>query len=150
MFIYNKYKSFLNTFKYGTQLVSAFGLQPIRHEYAIFSFEFVKVCLHRLRHDLSTHVESARHRNMKSRLAIKLPTPYEWWSNALPPGREKVSNPRGMLGGDVEVSIWLVHNWWDPHVRSKPWCCLNQAEQRHRHHAKQSTDLRPNSYIELI
>ena len=34
-------------------------------------------------------------RNMKSRLAIKFPTPYEWRSNALPPGQEKVSNARG-------------------------------------------------------
>ena len=35
----------------------------------------------------------------------------------------------------------------DPHGGSKPWSCLNQAEQWHIHHAKQSTDLRVNSYI---
>ena len=68
--MYYKYKSFLYTFKYGTQLVQAFGFQPIRHKYAIFSFEFIKVWrLHRLRHDLS--------RNMTPRLAIKFLTPYE-------------------------------------------------------------------------
>ena len=44
-------KSVLNTFKYRTKLVQAFGFQPIRHENAIFSFEFIKV-LRRLRHDL--------------------------------------------------------------------------------------------------
>ena len=38
---------------------------------------------------------------MKSRLAIKFLTPYEWWSNALHPGQE---------GGYVQASIWLVHN----------------------------------------
>ena len=48
--------------------------------------------------------------NITSRLAIKIPTPYEWWSNALPPGQEKTSNARGMPGGDVEASIWLLHN----------------------------------------
>ena len=52
--------------------------------------------------------------NMKSRLAIKFPTPYEWWSVALPPRWEKASNGRDMLrgggGGDVEASIWLIHN----------------------------------------
>ena len=61
---------------------------------------------------LSTHVESAT-RNMTSRLAIKFPTPYEWWSNALPPRQEKAWNARGMPRGggeDVEASIWLVHN----------------------------------------
>ena len=53
---------------------------------------------------------------MKSRLALKfptprgpLPTPYEWWSNSLPPGQEKASNAQGMPGGDAEASIWLVH-----------------------------------------
>ena len=54
--------------------------------------EFIKVCLRRLREISAT-------RNMKSRLAIKFPTPYEWWSNALPPGQEKASNARGMHGG---------------------------------------------------
>ena len=60
-------------------------------------------------------------RNMKSRLVIKLPTPYEWWSNALPlgglissnslpPAKEKASNAQGMpgAGGNVEALIWLV------------------------------------------
>ena len=37
-----------------------YSYKPIRHEYAILSFEFIKVCLRRLRHDLSTCVESAR------------------------------------------------------------------------------------------
>ena len=70
----------------------------------MFSFEFIKVCLRRLREFSTT-------RNIKSRLAIKFPVSYEWWSNALPPGQEKASNagvcPWG--GGDVEASIWLVH-----------------------------------------
>ena len=26
-----------------------------------------------------------------------------------PPGQEKTSNDRGMPGGDVEASIWLIH-----------------------------------------
>ena len=82
--------------------MKAFGFQQIRHKYAISSFEFIKVWrLRRLRHDLS--------RNMTSRLAIKFLTPYEWWSNSLPPGQDKTSNARGMPGGDVEVSIWLVY-----------------------------------------
>ena len=38
-------------------------------------------------------------------------------------------------------------NWWDQHGGSKPWSCLNQAQQWHIHHAKQATDLRANSYI---
>ena len=62
-----------------------------------------------LRHDLSTHVEISATCNMKLRLAIKFPTPYEWWSNALPPAQEKASNARGMEG-DVEASIWL--DWY--------------------------------------
>ena len=36
----------------------AFGFQPIRLKYAIFSFESNKVCLRRLRHDLSTQMPS--------------------------------------------------------------------------------------------
>ena len=60
IFIYCKDKSFSITFKYGTQLVWAFGFQPVHHMYAIFSFEFIKICLRSLCHDLSAHVESAR------------------------------------------------------------------------------------------
>ena len=45
---------------------------------------------------------------MTTRLAIKPPTPYEWWSNSLPPGQGKASNARGMPGRNVEASIWLV------------------------------------------
>ena len=90
-----KYKSSLNTF--------TFGFQTLRHEYAIFAFEFIEVCLRSLREISAT-------RNIKSRLPIKFLTPYEWLSNALPPGQEKTSNSRGMPEGDVEASIWLVHN----------------------------------------
>ena len=79
-----KYKSSLNTF--------TFGFQTLRHEYAIFAFEFIEVCLRRL-------WEISATRNIKSRLPIKFPTPYEWWSNALPPRQEKVSNARGIPGG---------------------------------------------------
>ena len=53
--------------------MQAFAFQPVRYESGIFRFECTKACL---RHDLSRHVESAR-RNMKSKLAIKFPTPYE-------------------------------------------------------------------------
>ena len=70
-----KYKLSLNTFKYGTKLVQAFGFQPLRHEHAIFSFEFIKVCLRR-----ADQISSL-------------------------PGRKKVSNARGMPGGDFEASI---------------------------------------------
>ena len=38
-----------------------------------------------------------------------------------PPGLEKTSNARGMPGGDVEASIWLIHN---VPVKSK----LNRAQ----------------------
>ena len=105
-----KYKSSLDTFKYGTKLVYAFGFQPLRHEYAIFSFEFIKDCLCRLRENSAT-------RNIKSRLAIKLSTPYECWSNALPPGQEKASNARGIPGGmlklqfDWYIILWLVNTF---------------------------------------
>ena len=61
-----------------------------------------------LHHDLSTKRISAT-RNLKSRLAIKFPTPCEKCSNALPPGVEKASNARG----DVESSIWLVRKGWE-------------------------------------
>ena len=52
--------------------MQAFAFQSVRHESGIFRFECIKASL---RHDLSRHVESAR-RNMKSKLAIKFPTPY--------------------------------------------------------------------------
>ena len=51
----------------------AFGFQPICHESVIFSFEFIKVCLRRprrLRHDLSTPVESNNQRDLKSRVYV--------------------------------------------------------------------------------
>ena len=50
-------------------------------------------------------------RNMSSRLAIKFPTPYEWWSNSLPPGQEKASNARGMPGGGGEM-LKLRFDWY--------------------------------------
>ena len=53
--------------------MQAFAFQPVRHELGIFRFECIKACI---RHDLSRHMESAR-RNMKSKLVIKFPTPYE-------------------------------------------------------------------------
>ena len=58
---------------------------------AIFSFELIKVCLRHLQEISAT-------RNIKLRLAIKFPIPYEWWSNALPPGQEKASNTQDMPG----------------------------------------------------
>ena len=74
-----------NIFIYKTKLVYAFGF----HESAIFFLEYIKVCL--------------------CQLEFKFPILYEWWSNSLPPGQEKASNARGMLGGDIEALIWLVH-----------------------------------------
>ena len=44
----------------------------MRFEYAVSSFEYIKVCL---RHDLSTHEEISATCNMKLRLVIKFPTP---------------------------------------------------------------------------
>ena len=58
--------------------------------------------------------------NMKSRLAIKFPTPYEWWSNALPPRQEKTPNARGMppggcwsfdLTGTLQVEHFEINNF---------------------------------------
>ena len=69
----------------------AFGFQPLRNEYAIFSFEFIKVCLHRLWEISTTH-------SIKSRIAIKFPTPYEWWSTALL-GKKKRQMPAVYPGG---------------------------------------------------
>ena len=55
--------------------MQAFAYQPVRHELGIFRFECIKACL---RHDLSRHVRRiSATRNMKSKLAIKFPTPYE-------------------------------------------------------------------------
>ena len=50
-------------------------------------------------------------RNMKLRLAIKFPTPYEWWSNALPPKQEKASNAWGMLGGCLSFDLTGTLLW---------------------------------------
>ena len=76
------------------------------HESAIFSLEYIKVCLC---HDLSTHVESARLLTLKSRLELKFPTPYEWRSNSFPPGQEKASNSRGMPGGMLKRRFhWYI------------------------------------------
>ena len=52
---------------------ASLAFQPVRHDSGIFRFEWIKACL---RHDLLRLVESGR-RNMKSKLAIKFPTPYE-------------------------------------------------------------------------
>ena len=60
IFIYYKYKSLLYTFKYGTHLVKPLFFNQSATNSQIFSFEFMKVCLRCLRHDLSAHMESAR------------------------------------------------------------------------------------------
>ena len=68
--------SSLNTFKYTAKLVQTFTLQPVGYKSNIFSFEIISW----LRHDLSDHMTPrgiSATRNMKSRLAIKFPTPYE-------------------------------------------------------------------------
>ena len=84
----------------------AFGFQPIRHKYAIFSFEFIKVWrLSRLRHDLSTHLESARI-EASDQIAHPLRVVIKF-----PPSRagKGVKYPGYARGVDVEASIWLVH-----------------------------------------
>ena len=83
-----------------------FAFQPVRHESGIFRLMHQGLsppwCIRP--HGISVTC------NMKSSLAIKFPTPYEWWSNApplgrlsllnsLPPRQEKASNARGMPGG---------------------------------------------------
>ena len=101
--------------------MQAFAFQSVRHESGIFRFECIKACL---RHGLSRHVESARptsfpgsfpylaRRNMKSKLAIKFPTPYEEGSNARPgedlvhqipslPSSKRRQMPGVCPGGDV-------------------------------------------------
>lgn len=66
-------------------------------------------------------------RNMKSKLAIKFPTPYEWWSNALPLGglsssnslpteQEKASNARGMPGRGM---LKLQFDWFSMYIKLK-------------------------------
>ena len=51
---------------------------------------------------------------MISRLAIKIPHPYEWWSNSRPPGQEKrASNARGMPGG------WMLKLRFDWYITCK-------------------------------
>ena len=48
-------------------------------------------------------------RIMTSRLVIKFPTLYGWWSNSLPPGQEKASNARGMPGGMLKLRFhWYI------------------------------------------
>ena len=59
---------------------------------------------------INSHGISAT-RNMTSRLAIKFPTPNEWWSNALPPGQETASNARSMPGGG-DVMLKLRFDWY--------------------------------------
>ena len=47
-----------------------------------------------------------------------------------PPGQEKTSNARGIPGGDVEASIWLIHypTWW--HSANYEWVsCLDGRRQ---------------------
>ena len=51
-------------------------------------------------------------RNMKLKLAIKFPTPYEWWSNALPPREEKESNAQGMPGKGGGGMLKLRFDWY--------------------------------------
>ena len=75
----------------------------MQHEYAIFVSAVSPVSA------MNTRGISAT-RNMKSKLAIKFPIPYVWWSNALPPAHEKASSYRGIPEGDVQASIWLLHN----------------------------------------
>ena len=87
-----KYKSSLNTFKYGTKLVQAFGVQPLCHEYAIVSFEFIKVYLRRL-------WEISVTRNIKSRLAIKFPTPMSGDQMPSLPGEKRCQMPAVCRGG---------------------------------------------------
>ena len=59
---------------------------------------------------------------MKSRLAIKFLTLYEWWSNAFPPEQENASNARGMPvgrggggGGEEKGMLKLRFDWYIDH-----------------------------------
>ena len=81
----------------------ATNTQSFSHLLLLFIIiEFIKVCIHRLREIRAT-------RNMKPRLAIKFPTPFEWWLNALPSGQEKASNARGMPGGMLKLRVdWYI------------------------------------------
>ena len=67
-------------------------------------------------HDLS--------RDMTSRLAIKFPTPFEWWTNSLPPGHEKTSNARGMPGGKGGM-LKLRFDWYIKLIFGSPQAILN-------------------------
>ena len=80
IFIYYRYKSLFNTFEYGTQ---PWFINPR---------------------------EISVTRNMKSRLAIKFPTPYERWSNALPPGHEEASIAQGIPGRAGMFKLWF--DWY--------------------------------------
>ena len=44
-----------------------FGFQAIRHESAIYSFEFIKVCLRRRRHDIGELKQPRRQRQQERR-----------------------------------------------------------------------------------
>ena len=53
-----------------------------------------------------------RMRNLfQQQQVIKFPTPYEWWSNALPSGQEKASNVWGMRRGMLK--LWF--DWYIMH-----------------------------------
>ena len=81
----------------------ATNTQSFSHLLLLFIIiEFIKVCIHRLREISAT-------RNMKSRLAIKFPTPL-WVVIKCPPfwAGKDVKCP-GYARGDVEASSWLVH-----------------------------------------
>ena len=75
------------------KLVQAFAFQSVRHESGIFRFECIKACL---RHDLNQPT-----RIMKSRLAIKFPTPNER-SNACPGKTKVIKFPPSWAGKDVK------------------------------------------------
>ena len=82
----------MNTFKYGTQPLVFNQSTTNTQSFHLNSSKFSVYAVSAIIFDafgISTT------RNMTSRLAIKLPTPYEWWSNSLAPGQEKASNARG-------------------------------------------------------
>ena len=63
---------------------------------------------------------------MISRLAIKFFTPYEWWSNALPPRQENASNARG--GGVLKLRFdwYITIKWSKAKQKLKDICTSDQ------------------------
>ena len=93
-------------------------------------FEFIKVCLRCLRHDLSTQVESAELVTWNQGYWSNSPPPVSGDQMPSLPGRKRRKMPRVSpgRGGDVEVSTWLV-------LRCEQ--LVSSYAKRERNHCKQ-------------